>query len=126
MRKFTRGEPPWLREFVHLTPATEPGKEAFRVIVVKAVRVEPSADGAERDWHQRLPEPVKSTQFLRPDFPRSSTARQRFGDLEFEAYRAYGYAAVSQALSFLDRPPQTRPREPFRSLTPGARGRMGG
>ena len=126
VRKFTRGEPPWLREFVHLTPGTQPGKEAFRVIVVKAVRVEPSADGGESDWHQRLPEPVKSTQFLRPDFPRSSTARQRFGDLEFEAYRAYGYAAVSEALAFLDRPPQPRPREPFRSLTPSARGRMGG
>lgn len=109
VRKFTRGEPPWSRQFVHLPPGTELDREPFRVIVVKAVRVDPGPDGTESEWHRRLPEPVKSTQLLRPDFPRSSTVRQRFGDLEFEAYRAYGYAAVSEALAFLDRPTVPQP-----------------
>lgn len=126
IRKFTAGEPPWLRQFVELSPDGRPGTETFRVIVVKAVRVEPSAAASGTDWHRRLPEPVKSTQFLRPDFPRSSTAKQRFGDLEFEAYRAYGFAAVSEGLAFLDDPPTpNRVSRPFRSLTPGARGRLG-
>jgi hypothetical protein len=112
VRKFTAGEPPWLRQFVELADG-RPGDETFRVIVVKAVRVEPVSDDSSADWHRRLPEPVKSTQLLRPDFPRSSTARQRFGDLEFEAYRAYGFAAVSEALAFLDDPPPAdRPSVP--------------
>lgn len=100
VRKFTPGEPPWLRQFVQRAGAT--GQETFQVIVIKAVRVEAGTVEGDIDWHRRLPEPVKSTQLLRPDFPRSSTARQRFGDLEFEAYRAFGYAAVSEALRFLD------------------------
>jgi hypothetical protein len=45
-----------------------------------------------------LPPNVQS--FLRghPDFPRASTARQRFGDLEFEAYRAFGHVATVTAM----------------------------
>lgn len=107
VRKFTEGEPPWVRQFVERRPGVADGAETFHAIVVKAVRVEPptgAPSAGHKDWYRDLPEPVKSTQFLRPDFPRASTARQRFGDLEFEAYRAYGYAAVSEALAFLDDP----------------------
>lgn len=122
VRKFTPGEPPWMRQFVHLSPGDTPGQESFRLIVVKAVRVDPETDAVSAQWHRQLPEAVKSTQLLRPEFPRASTVRQRFGDLEFEAYRAYGYAAVSEALAFLDNPPQPE-RARSRPLEARARGR---
>jgi hypothetical protein len=75
------------------------------VLVVKAARVEPP-DGDPADdppdgkglW-PRLPPNVQS--FLRGhrDFPRASTGRQMFGDLEFEAYRALGHTATVSALA---------------------------
>lgn len=109
VRKFTSGEPPWVRQFVERRPGVADGAEAFHAIVVKAVRVDPPTEppaAGRTDWYRHLPEPVKSIQFLRPDFPRASTARQRFGDLEFEAYRAFGFAAVREALDFFDDPGQ--------------------
>ena len=67
------------------------------VLVVKAVR--PPTDGdAEVDWFAMLPPNVRSFLLTHQDFPRSSTARQRFGDLEFEAYRGFGYATTVKAL----------------------------
>jgi hypothetical protein len=78
----------------------------LEVLVVKAARVEPPKLGQKPEdedpdalglWEQ-LPPNVQS--FLRghADFPRASTARQRFGDLEFEAYRAFGHTATLSAL----------------------------
>jgi hypothetical protein len=87
--------PPWARRFV----ASRPGAQDLEVLVVKSVRVEPLAAGATaKDWNAVLPPNVQSFQLTTKDFPRSSTARQKFGDLEFEAYRGLGYACTHQAL----------------------------
>ena len=45
-----------------------------------------------------LPPNVQSFGLVNADFPRSSTLRQKFGDLEFEAYRGLGYASTRTAL----------------------------
>ena len=76
------------------------------MLVVKAARVQPPKPGEKAEDQDPdakglwvlLPPNVQS--FLRghPDFPRASTARQRFGDLEFEAYRGLGYASTRTAL----------------------------
>ena len=58
------------------------GDALLEVLVVKAVRPGPDAPG--------LPESVRSFAARTPEFPRASTARQDFGDIEFEAYRALG------------------------------------
>ncbi len=83
--------PPWARLY---------RSGALEVLVVKAVRVEPPAAdaGAAPDWTAPLPPNVSSFQLVNKDFPRASTARQKFGDLEFEAYRGLGYAATHAAL----------------------------
>jgi hypothetical protein len=78
LRETTAGRPPWVRTFV------APG---LAVTVVKAVRVDPADDV----WEPRLPLNVRSFQRGHPDFPRASTGRQEFGDIEFEAYRELGY-----------------------------------
>lgn len=59
------------------------------LLVVKAVRP---------DSLDRLPEPVRSFALVHQDFPRASTTRQDFGDLEFEAYRALGEWYTAAAL----------------------------
>ena len=85
--------PPWARLY---------GSGGLEVLVVKAVRVEPpaaDAPGTPTDWTAPLPPNVQSFQLVNKDFPRASTARQKFGDLEFEAYRGLGYAATHAALS---------------------------
>ncbi len=83
-------EPPWMRRY------TGAGLD---VVVVKAVRTElPGADSNDLDWSDQLPPNVQSFQLVNKDFPRSSTARQKFGDLEFEAYRSLGYAATLTSL----------------------------
>ena len=65
------------------------GDDLLEVMVVKAVRPALDAPG--------LPESVRSFAARTPEFPRSSTARQDFGDIEFEAYRALGehYTALA-------------------------------
>jgi hypothetical protein len=69
------------------------------VVVVKAVRTgPPSEDSDETDWWSVLPPNVQSFGLVNADFPRSSTLRQMFGDLEFEAYRGLGYASARTAL----------------------------
>jgi hypothetical protein len=86
---------PWLRRYT----ASRPGAPDLDVLVVKSVRVEAPATGAVgTDWNAQLPPNVQSFQLINRDFPRSSTARQKFGDLEFEAYRGLGYACTHQAL----------------------------
>jgi hypothetical protein len=91
----------WARRY-----QSEPGGAGLDVLVVKAARIEPPKPGEEPDdrdpeadglW-ELLPPHVQS--FLRghPDFPRASTARQKFGDLEFEAYRALGEVAATSAM----------------------------
>ncbi|WP_372729829.1 hypothetical protein [Nocardioides sp.] len=85
-REWVEAEPPWMRRY---------SGAGLDVVVVKAVRTEPpDADSNDRDWSAELPPNVRSFQLVTKDFPRSSTARQKFGDLEFEAYRALGYAAT--------------------------------
>ncbi len=90
-------EPPWMRRYAD---------ENLTVIVVKAVRTDPPpADGptaGRTDWYAKLPPNVHSFQMVRKDFPRASTARQKFGDLEFEAYRSLGYAATAAALACVE------------------------
>jgi hypothetical protein len=83
--------PPWARLF-------EGG--GLHVLVVKAIRVDPPPPGAsdEVDWNAHLPPNVASFQLVTKDFPRASTTRQKFGDLEFEAYRGLGYSALRVSL----------------------------
>ena len=84
--------PPWARRYVG---------GGLEVLVVKAVRVSapaPDAAAGTVDWTAPLPPNVQSFQLTHKDFPRASTARQKFGDLEFEAYRGLGYAATRAAL----------------------------
>lgn len=89
-RVFTVGLPPWARRYQ--------GQD-LDVLTVKAVRTgPPSEDSTETNWWQVLPANVQSFQLVHADFPRSSTARQKFGDLEFEAYRGLGYASTTSAL----------------------------
>lgn len=98
---------PWVRRYT----ARRHDAPDLDVLVVKSVRVEPrTADAANAanaadaatasgtDWNAQLPPNVQSFQLITKDFPRSSTARQKFGDLEFEAYRGLGYACTHQAL----------------------------
>jgi hypothetical protein len=86
------GYPPWMRRYQGA---------GLDVLVVKAVRTAVPAD-LEADttdpWWDLLPPNVQSFQLVHADFPRSSTARQKFGDLEFEAYRGLGFAATIAAL----------------------------
>ena len=83
-------QPPWMRRY-------EGG--GLDVVVVKAVRTGPPAEDAdETDWWSVLPPNVQSFGLVNADFPRSSTLRQKFGDLEFEAYRGLGYASTRTAL----------------------------
>jgi hypothetical protein len=83
-------QPPWMRRY-------EGG--GLDVVVVKAVRTgPPSEDADETDWWSVLPPNVQSFGLVNADFPRSSTLRQKFGDLEFEAYRGLGYASTRTAL----------------------------
>lgn len=83
-------QPPWMRRY-------EGG--GLDVVVVKAVRTGPPAeDSDETDWWSVLPPNVQSFGLVNADFPRSSTLRQKFGDLEFEAYRGLGYASTRTAL----------------------------
>lgn len=106
-------QPPWMRVYQG---------SGLEVVVVKAVRVElpgttPSAPGAAEgtaegtaDWSQCLPPDVVSFQLTHKDFPRSSTGRQKFGDLEFEAYRSFGYAITAASLDIADRSHAPAPR----------------
>ena len=84
-------QPPWMRRY-------EGG--GLDVVVVKAVRAGPlpEEDADETDWWSVLPPNVQSFGLVNADFPRSSTLRQKFGDLEFEAYRGLGYASTRTAL----------------------------
>jgi hypothetical protein len=117
------GHPPWMRLYVARDNAGQP---LIEVLVVKAVRVGESDDGdaptkpvtrlirkgdppqagvadaAATDWWARLPPDVQSFHRRHRDFPRASTGRQKFGDLEFEAYRALGFATVTDALRVLN------------------------
>lgn len=100
--------PPWARLY-----RAEPDN-GLEVLVVKAVRVdEPPEDKPEKpDWWQALPSDVQAFQTVHSDFPRASTTRQRFGDLEFEAYRQLGYVATTIALDragWLPPPPSPPP-----------------
>ncbi len=89
-RVWSDDSPPWMRRYK--------GGD-LDVLVVKAVRTGPPQEArAERNWWQVLPANVQSFQLVNADFPRSSTTRQRFGDLEFEAYRGLGYASTRAAL----------------------------
>lgn len=84
------GQPPWMRRYEGA---------GLDVVVVKALRTAPHApDSPDTDWWSRLPPNVQSFSLVNADFPRSSTLRQKFGDLEFEAYRGLGYAATRAAL----------------------------
>lgn len=87
--------PPWMRVFQG---------SGLEVVVVKAVRVEAPDPAAATgtDWTQLLPPDVVSFQLTNKDFPRSSTGRQKFGDLEFEAYRSFGYAVTAESLRLAD------------------------
>lgn len=67
----------------------EESDDGLWVTVVKAV-LNPSLTD--------LPEPVAAFVRTHPDFPRASTTRQDFGDVEFEAYRALGEAYTAEAL----------------------------
>jgi hypothetical protein len=120
------GHPPWMRLYA---AHDEAGESLVEVLVVKAVRVEkPVAgevdretrlavkirehdvdvervdveSGSTTDWWAKLPPDVQSFQARHADFPRAPTGRQRFGDLEFEAYRAFGFAAVTEAFRILN------------------------
>ncbi len=81
--------PPWARRY------RGPGLD---VLVCKAVRTPDPTDAQKSRWWDQLPPNVQSFQLVHKDFPRSSTARQKFGDLEFEAYRGLGFASVASAL----------------------------
>ena len=88
---------PWARRF-----QSKDGRSDLDVLVVKAVRVKrPAPDDndphAEQVW-EMMPPNVQSFLLGHQDFPRASTARQRFGDLEFEAYRAFGHVAALSAM----------------------------
>jgi hypothetical protein len=88
--------PPWARRYVAAD---------LDVLVVKAVRVEPLTDEQRKedpkvpDWWALLPPDVQTFQAQHADFPRAATPRQNFGDLEFEAYRAYAHAATTAAFA---------------------------
>jgi hypothetical protein len=83
--------PPWARRYAG---------GGLDVLVVKAIRVDPadSEDPGAADWNAHLPPNVASFQLVTKDFPRASTTRQKFGDLEFEAYRGLGYSCVRLSL----------------------------
>jgi hypothetical protein len=83
-------QPPWMRRYEG---------RGLDVVVVKAVRTGPPKEKSEEtDWWSVLPPNVQSFGLVNADFPRSSTLRQKFGDLEFEAYRGLGYASTRTAL----------------------------
>ena len=81
--------PPWARRY------RGPGLD---VLVCKAVRTPDPSKSEDLRWWDQLPPNVQSFQLVHKEFPRSSTARQKFGDLEFEAYRGLGFASVASAL----------------------------
>jgi hypothetical protein len=115
-------DPPWLRRFTggglevlvvkavrveppapaDLTPAAAAVAAATPGVVpgtgTGATAVAPATPPVT-DWYAVLPPDVQSFSAVSRDFPRASTARQRFGDLEFEAYRSLGYAATSTSLA---------------------------
>ncbi|MBA2953863.1 hypothetical protein GON03_05990 [Nocardioides sp. MAH-18] len=104
-------QPPWMRVYQG---------SGLEVVVVKAVRVEvpgtapagsEGAGGGSVDWSHTLPPDVVSFQLTHKDFPRSSTGRQKFGDLEFEAYRSFGYAVTAASLDIVDRSHAPAPSE---------------
>ncbi len=82
--------PPWARRY------RGPGLD---VVVCKAIRTQDPSGTKDTEWWDQLPPNVQSFQLVHKDFPRSSTARQKFGDLEFEAYRGLGFASVASALA---------------------------
>jgi hypothetical protein len=112
---------PWMRLYV---ASDVTGNSLVEVLVVKAVRVDKSEAtvdaptdqagkgtdqaGNGTDWWAKLPPDVQSFQARHPDFPRASTGRQKFGDLEFEAYRALGFASVTEAIHILEWDQQVR------------------
>ncbi|MEO5652578.1 MAG: hypothetical protein ABIN79_04580 [Marmoricola sp.] len=81
--------PPWARHY------QAPGLD---VVVCKAVRTPDPTLTDDTRWWDQLPPNVQSFQLVNKEFPRSSTARQKFGDIEFEAYRGLGFACVTSAL----------------------------
>ena len=98
-------QPPWMRRYEGA---------GLDVIVVKAVRTEPPEPDSTRidRWWKLLPPNVQSFSLVNADFPRSSTLRQKFGDLEFEAYRGLGYAATRTALEAAGWVPPPEPLTP--------------
>jgi hypothetical protein len=60
-----------------------------------------AADQARRQWDIEHPTPVDVLAFDTMDktFPRTSTGRQDFGDLEFESYRRLGEYLVDRAIA---------------------------
>ncbi len=80
----TRSEPDFARLYAD---------ESLRlyVLVVKAVRP------VDLD-HAQLPDAVRAFAMATADFPRASTSRQDFSDLEFEAYRQLGEWCTLQAI----------------------------
>lgn len=98
VRKETEEElPPWARLY-RLDPEPTSSEPAIEVLAVKAVRVEKPKDGEDAEWWDALPSDIQAFQKMHKDFPRASTTRQKFGDLEFEAYRQLGYVATTIAL----------------------------
>lgn len=84
-------QPPWMRRYKG---------GGLDVVVVKAVRTGPPTEDPDRArWWEMLPPNVQSFSLVNADFPRASTARQRFGDLEFEAYRGLGFTSAWAAMA---------------------------
>lgn len=112
--------PPWLRRYAG---------GGLDILVVKSVRVEPpSGETTETDWSQLLRPNVQSFQLVHKDFPRAPTTRQKFGDLEFEAYRGLGFAATAEALRRVGWVPGAEPAEathPSPTVQPVATGAGG-
>lgn len=69
-------------------PRTEPRSgPVTEIYVIKAVLTE------------RLPVDLESYVHARPDFPRTSTGDQLYGEFDFEAYRVLGYMLTDRALA---------------------------
>jgi hypothetical protein len=81
------------------------GGDDLTVVVVKAVRPTDIATS-------ELPDSVKSFALAHEDFPRASTSRQDFGDLEFEAYRTLGEWCTGKALPLFEVQPEAREAHP--------------
>ena len=112
VRVHDKALPPWAR--LYRAEPDDAAHQRLEVLVVKAVRVdEPPADKVpDPDWWSALPSDVQAFQTVHSDFPRASTVRQEFGDLEFEAYRQLGYVSTAIALEragWLPPPPKPPP-----------------